>query len=440
MTPGCLEDPSLEEPGLESPVVSAKPAAKRCLPFVGRSLAKRVFDFTLAALLCVLTAPVWLLVALRILRLEHTPRVGWHGNPFVEFSLARGLGSGLPKLLNILLGQMSFVGPRAVSPDDPLLTEPDAEWRFDVPPGLVCLHSIRQRVNIDYLSEVEADLEYIATRSFRGDLGILLRAAISGCIGLPPTKENTLAEDRVSILGLSIDNLTMNEAVAEIVERMDRAEPSHVCFLNADCLNIACRDREYTDVVRRANCVLADGIGLKLAGQILGQTIRQNVNGTDLFPRLCAALEGTGQGVFLLGGRPGVAEAVAQWMAARYPAVDVRGTQHGYFAAAEEPQVIQRIAASGASVLLVAFGAPRQEKWIDCHLRETGVRVAVGVGGLFDFYSGRMPRAPLWMRELGCEWLFRFWQEPRRLWRRYFVGNGLFLARVMWSKYAPSAR
>jgi len=110
--------------------------------------------------------------------------------------------------------------------------------------------------------------------------------------------------------------------------------------------------------------------------------------------------------------------------------LSVRGHRDGYFTPEELPSVLEAIRDSGAAVLLVAFGVPKQESWIRDHLKETGAKVAIGVGGLLDFYSGRIPRAPEWMREMGMEWLYRFWQEPRRMWRRYFIGNVVFLTRV----------
>ncbi|MDD3471568.1 MAG: WecB/TagA/CpsF family glycosyltransferase, partial [Syntrophaceae bacterium] len=99
-----------------------------------------------------------------------------------------------------------------------------------------------------------------------------------------------------------------------------------------------------------------------------------------------------------------------------------------------------KIKDSGAHLLLVAFGAPRQDLWINEHLDETNAKVAIGVGGLFDFYSGRIPRAPVWMREIGMEWLYRLLQEPGRLWKRYLIGNGIFLSRVIWEKFFPKNR
>ena len=154
------------------------------------------------------------------------------------------------------------------------------------------------------------------------------------------------------------------------------------------------------------------------------------MNGTDLFPKLCEALSGSGIGLFLLGGRPGIAEAVADWVREHHPGAEVRGTRHGYFDRNEEESVFADIASSGAQVLLVAMGVPLQDLWVRRNLHRIGACVAIGVGGLFDFYSGRIPRAPLWMREMGIEWIYRFWQEPGRMWKRYFLGNALFLAPV----------
>lgn len=235
---------------------------------------------------------------------------------------------------------------------------------------------------------------------------------------------------REYILGIPIDNVSMTAAVHEVLECLEDEIPTRVCFVNADCVNIAFRDAAYAHGLRHANLVFADGVGMRWAGRALGRPIVENVNGTDMFPQLCRGLVATDRSVFLLGGRPGVAEDVAAWMTKTYRDIRIAGTRNGYFTAEEEPQVVAEIAASGAELLLVAMGDPRQTLWIEQHLPKLGVRVAMGVGGLFDFFSGRVPRAPLWMRQLGLEWLYRLYQEPRRLWRRYVVGNVIFLARL----------
>jgi N-acetylglucosaminyldiphosphoundecaprenol N-acetyl-beta-D-mannosaminyltransferase len=200
--------------------------------------------------------------------------------------------------------------------------------------------------------------------------------------------------------------------------------------VNADGVNIAFRNPEYRAALQQSDMVFADGIGVKLAGEVLGQLVADNVNGTDLFPLLMGALQGTGKWIYLLGGRPGVTEGVVRSLTKNFPGVKIAGWRHGYYSAEEEGQVIADIRRSGADLMLVAFGAPRQELWIHRHLGALGAKVVIGVGGLFDFFSGRIPRAPRWVRRLGMEWCYRLYREPGRLWRRYLVGNVVFLARL----------
>jgi len=238
----------------------------------------------------------------------------------------------------------------------------------------------------------------------------------------------------VEVFGIPIDNVTMAEARDTILAWLNNTPCRQVCFVNADCANIAYRNQEYVKVLREADYCLADGIGLKIAGKIFGKNIRENVNGTDLFPYLCESLAETDRRVFLLGARPGVAEGVANWVREHFPSLQVCGSQHGYFSAQEEQEIIRQIRESGANLVLVAFGTPKQDLWIHEHMAEMGANVAIGVGGLFDFYSGRIPRAPLWVRKLGMEWAYRLIQEPGRLWKRYLIGNGLFLGRVIRQK------
>jgi N-acetylglucosaminyldiphosphoundecaprenol N-acetyl-beta-D-mannosaminyltransferase len=248
------------------------------------------------------------------------------------------------------------------------------------------------------------------------------------------------------ILGLPFNPVSMEEAILAIMERLYAEQPSHVCFLNAHCVNVAWQNQEYVQALHAAAMCFPDGSGLRLAGDILGQPVPHNVNGTDLFPLLCAALEETDAGVFLFGGQPGVAEGVQHWLELHYPEVQIRGLRHGYFSPEEEPLILRQITDSGARLLLVALGAPFQDLWINRHLFELathgnpGIKVAMGVGGLFDFYSGRLPRAPLWLRRRGGEWLYRLYQEPGRMWRRYVLGNPLFLFRVLRARWSRTSQ
>jgi N-acetylglucosaminyldiphosphoundecaprenol N-acetyl-beta-D-mannosaminyltransferase len=234
----------------------------------------------------------------------------------------------------------------------------------------------------------------------------------------------------LDISGIRMLNLAMDEVIWAIEAALTASGPTRIAFVNADCVNIAAREVDYRQQLAEMDWVLVDGVGMKMAGKILGQPVRDNVNGTDMFPRLCESLARSGHSIFLLGAKPGVADAAAQWAESKYPGLRVAGVHHGYFSAEEEEPIAESIRASGASVLLVALGAPRQEKWINRHTESTGVKLAFGVGGLFDYYSGRIPRAPLWMRKMRLEWIFRLIQEPSRLWRRYLIGNFVFLLRI----------
>jgi N-acetylglucosaminyldiphosphoundecaprenol N-acetyl-beta-D-mannosaminyltransferase len=405
-------------------------------------------------LLSVALAPFWGAFALLMAaagarpRMHRALRLRRDGGLFVErrFDLPAGrlgrLGRvlgvhRLPTLLNVLRGELSWVGPRALAPFEANPRDGRMLKRDAALPGLLGLWGTRRRGNVAHGTEIDADLEYVEGKSASSDAGLLVRAAALHV--LVPEEEGPTAA-RLRILGHRVDNLTMAATLSRLAAWLEESVPRRVAFLNADCVNQAAARAAYRAALGDADMVLADGIGMRMAGLLLGQRVCENVNGTDLFPRLCAAVAGTGHSLFLLGGRPGVAEGVAAWVAANHPHARVAGLHHGFFSAQDEPRVIAAIRESGASVLLVALGAPRQDEWIHGHLAGTGARLAIGVGGLFDFYSGRVSRAPGWMRELGLEWVYRFLQEPGRMWKRYWVGNAVFLARVLRERWRSPAK
>ncbi|MES1258702.1 MAG: WecB/TagA/CpsF family glycosyltransferase, partial [Acidobacteriota bacterium] len=342
---------------------------------------KRCLDLLTATVLLVVFSPLLavLYVAARLRGggVERIARLGRWGCVFHERAFTSGPFKRLPAIFNVWTGDMSLIGPRAVSPGQVPGADRAAWRRFNIRPGLICLWWIRKRANIDFGSEFETDSEYLDSQSFWGDIAIAMRAIPAAFYG----EGVALAPDRISLMGIPVDNLTMDEAIEAILRGAQAATPTQLCFVNADCVNIACRDTAYRELLRNAGIVLADGIGVKLAGRILNTNIRQNVNGTDLFPRLCAALENQETGLYLLGGQPGVVEAVAQWIGVRHPGVKVRGHHHGFFTEAEAGEITRGIRNSGAEILLVAFGVPKQEKWICAHLPQTGARIAIGVGG-----------------------------------------------------------
>ena len=195
------------------------------------------------------------------------------------------------------------------------------------------------------------------------------------------------------------------------------------------------RDAGLREVIRAADLVLPDGIGIVWALRLRGAAVPERVTGVDLLNAFAALAAGRGYRVFLLGGAPGVAEAAGKTLAARHTGLVIAGTYDGSPADAAAPSILRRINASGADAVFVAFGVPEQERWIASHRHHLGALVAIGVGGAFDFLAGQVPRAPRWMRRLGLEWLYRLARQPWR-WRRMRALPRFALATLRETRYA----
>ncbi len=227
----------------------------------------------------------------------------------------------------------------------------------------------------------------------------------------------------------SLFNGSRAQFLSAFAQNKARGERQQVFFMNADCFNLNANNTAYASTLRQAQWLLPDGSGVALAARLTGQKLQENLNGTDLFPELCALSEQKQWRVFFLGARPEVVEKLCKNLQQRYPQLDIQGSHSGFFTEAETPGILAQIA--GADLLFVAMGAPLQEQWIQQNWDRLEVSAAFAVGGLFDFYSGRIARAPVLWRKLGVEWVWRMLQEPGRLWRRYILGNPLFLWRVL---------
>ena len=192
---------------------------------------------------------------------------------------------------------------------------------------------------------------------------------------------------------------------------------------------------QFREVYEHAKLVLPDGVSLLGAARILGTKLRERVNGTNLFQRLCERAAQEGLRVFFLGGRPGAADLAVKNLRALYPNLIVAGTARPPDAFDKNPDLVrevsQKIREAHPDFLFVGLGAPMQENWMYQHGRKLGVPVSVGIGGSFDVVSSILPRAPRWMQDCGFEWLFRLAVEPRRMWKRYLIGNSRFLAIVI---------
>lgn len=237
---------------------------------------------------------------------------------------------------------------------------------------------------------------------------------------------------RIDVLGLPCSDVTLECAARHLVECAAARRPQRVAFVNAHTLNVSVRDPHLRQALRDSDVIYADGVGMAMAARLQRRKLRNNVNGTDLFPLLCREAARRQIPIALFGAAPGVIEQCRSAVEARHPGLEVAWSHHGYVhSSADTDRVIDEINGSGARILLVAMGVPRQERWIAEHASRLQVPVVMGVGGLFDFTSGRVPRAPQSLRRLRLEWLFRLMVEPRRLFVRYALGNPLFLARAM---------
>lgn len=235
---------------------------------------------------------------------------------------------------------------------------------------------------------------------------------------------------QVEILGVRINRFSKEQVVTWWDSVIQNNGKVSICIANAHTLNLAYKDINYLGCLE-GFYVLNDGVGVSIASKILyGEDFPDNLNGTDLIPyyieNSMAKLK-----IFLLGGKPGIAELAAEKFRKLSSNILIAGCYHGYFNHFSDENIVNQINESGANILLVAFGNPLQEKWIYAVKDKLTVNVMVGVGALFDFMAGVVPRAQVWLRNLKGEWVYRLILEPKRLWRRYIIGNPLFLVRVL---------
>ncbi len=253
---------------------------------------------------------------------------------------------------------------------------------------------------------------------------------------------------RVTISGIAFDNVTMEEAVVRITQMARKTDtPRVVCTGNLDHLVMLQKDSDFRAVYAGADLVLADGAPVVWLSHLCGEALKERVAGSDLFWELARASAATGARLFFLGGAPGAAARAADAVCRRYPSAIVCGTYcppRACFDLPEEQAHIQTVVRDAQpDILLVGFGAPKQEKWIQANKERLGVPVAVGVGGTFEMAGGVVRRAPRWMQTGGLEWTWRLAQEPTRLFRRYFLNDLPFLlvlaSRILAERLRPAS-
>lgn len=239
------------------------------------------------------------------------------------------------------------------------------------------------------------------------------------------------SKNRIEMMGCQIDNLTMEETLQTVEGFIQTGQPHQHVVVNVDKLVKADRDPELRRIINECALVNVDGMPVVWASRLLGKPLKARVAGVDLFEALMQRSAARDWRVFLLGAREEVVSQVKQVYEAKYPGFKVAGYRNGYWKQEEEAGVVAQISAAKADLLFVAISSPMKENFLARYQADMKIPFAMGVGGTFDVAVGRVKRAPVWMQNSGLEWFYRFLQEPRRMFKRYFVDDMAFFGLLL---------
>ena len=239
----------------------------------------------------------------------------------------------------------------------------------------------------------------------------------------------------VQLFGVRIDTISLGELLSKIKTTIKSKQKSLIANVNINAINLACTQPWFRDFLNGSDIVFCDGYGVMLGARLLGKKINERITYADWTWDIAELAEKEGFSIYLLGGKPGVAEKAGNSLIAKHPNLVICGTRDGYFdkkvGSQENQMAVEDINQCHPNILIVSFGMPLQEKWIQENLERLEVNVLLPVGAALDYISGEVRRGPRWMTDHGLEWLARMIIEPRRLWKRYLIGNPLFFWRVL---------
>ncbi|WP_194867983.1 WecB/TagA/CpsF family glycosyltransferase [Pseudoalteromonas sp. PPB1] len=392
--------------------------------------ARKALRVSAALLLVIVLVPLFCLNSLAALICFKAPlrRQTWidvSAQPVSLLGWQVGVFKRSAVLLNVVSGRIRFVG-------NPLLRDGVSMprvARLHSPcgqPGLfdcLWLHSLTGLSADKPLALLHAQ----HNQSLFADILLVFKVIL--CLGLYSKSASTPSSSE--LFGIPFSNTRMQAAVDWVVKGSAETGTQgcqSAYYINVNSVNLSAGNAQLYQVLQNSDRNFIDGSGMRIAARKAGMNLADNNNGTDMLPGLCQAAAENQRSLFLLGAQPGVAHKAAANLRQQYPGLRIAGVHHGYFD--DDDQVVDCINQSGADIVLVALGSPRQELWIDNNKHKLQAQCALAVGGLFDFFSGNIARAPMWMRELGLEWVWRLIQEPKAKFNRYVLGNPIFLFRV----------
>ncbi|TMP29301.1 glycosyltransferase [Pseudoalteromonas rubra] len=400
-------------------------------PEPGEATVRKALRFCVALILVATLLPVFSVNCVLALLCFKAPlkRLTWidiSAQPVRLYCWQAGLFKRSAAILNVLGGTIRLVG-------NPLVRDGvsiPVIRRFHSPcssPGLFDSLWLYSLTGLSVKAPL-ALLQQQRDQSVFADTCLVIKVMLCLCL----YRKSASMPSHSELFGIPFSNTRMQTAVDWIVQGAQQQPLQSACraayYINVNSVNLSAVNARLYQALQSSDRNFIDGSGMRIAARQAGMGLADNNNGTDMLPALCEAAVERKRSLFLLGAQPGVAEQAASNLRQQYPGLHIASVHHGYFD--DDEQVCNTINQSGADIVLVALGSPRQEIWIDNNKHKLQAQCALAVGGLFDFFSGNIARAPMWMRELGLEWIWRLIQEPRAKFNRYVLGNPIFLFRV----------
>lgn len=401
---------------------------------------RRYLEAPIAGFLILLFLPVFLLNSVIALVsrkpiVTATRRLDALGRHRVLRRFSSGIATGSIALVDIFQGRLAFVGV-SLNHALPRMQQLLITDMFDTTPGYISLYDVHQAIGIQ-----QATPWQLLHQQLNGGLSSYVVLLCKGAFIHSFYQSQELSQPKIAnLFELPINNVAMDRAVDWAVQGQSLVTrtrcnkgPQLGFYINAHSVNLAESDPLFKSCLRQANALFADGSGMRVAAKARGIKLQSNINGTDMLPLICQRAEAEGKSIFLLGGQEGRAAQAAKKLQQRFPKLQIAGTQHGFFNFDDDEvneQLVADINKSHADIVLVGLGSPNQEHWCLRNLDKLNCTSVLAVGGLFDYFSGAIPRAPLMFRELGLEWIWRLRQEPIVKFKRYVIGTPQFLIRT----------